>query len=272
MKRVGVIGDPVQHSLSPHMHNAAIRATAIDADYVLWPTTLDQLPDRIAGLRDAEVLGANVTVPHKQAVMQHLDDLTPTAQRIGAVNTIISMPDGLVGDNTDVYGFRRSIEEGFPDLDIGSVVVLGAGGACRAVIAGLQEMGVSSITLANRTWSRAALLADEFGVDIVDWDHADDRAFPSADLLVNATALGWHDEMPVPARSLASLPRHAGVADLTYRDTSFLKAASAAGHPTLDGLAMLIYQGARAFGLWLDREAPVEVMREAVIAEQRRRS
>lgn len=272
MRRAGVIGDPVEHSLSPVMHNAAMRALGIDGRYELWGTTLADLPDRIASLRAPDILGANVTVPHKQAVMPLLDGISDEASRIGAVNTII--PDGtrLLGDNTDAYGFRRTVELASPERQIRQAVILGAGGAARAVIVALQEMGVSVITLANRTPEKADALAAEFGIDSVAWSDVADAAFQDADILVNATALGWHDEMPVPEASLDRLPPDTLVMDLTYRQTPLLRAADARGRRTLDGLGMLIHQGARALELWTGVAVPVEILREAVLAEQARRA
>lgn len=270
-RRIGVIGDPVQHSLSPHMHNAAFRALGIDATYELWETPLAGLASRIASLRDADVLGANVTVPHKQAVEPMLDGISETATRIGAVNTIVRTPDGLVGENTDAYGFRQSIEAAYPGLELPKAVVLGAGGASRAVIVALVQMGVRDIVLANRTPERAMGLATEFGISMVPWEHVVGESFPSADLLVNATALGWHNEIPVSPAAIDRLPHGTLVMDLTYRDTPLLQAAAEKGRPTLDGLGMLVHQGARAFELWFGQPAPVDTMRDAVLAEQDRR-
>ena len=272
MKRAGVIGDPVEHSLSPHMQNAAMEAAGVDARYELWQTSREELPGRIASLRDPAVLGANVTVPHKQAVMELVDGITETARRIGAVNTIIPTEDGLLGDNTDAYGFRTSIIEkiGMPLLR--TALVLGAGGASRAVIVALQDMGADRVVIANRTDSTAAELAQEFGVEMTPWISARETTFPEVDLLINATSLGWYDELPVSKGDLAALPRHAVVMDLTYRHTAFLQAAEARGHATIDGLGMLIHQGARAFTLWTGLAAPVEAMRTAVLEEQARRA
>lgn len=272
MRHVGLIGDPVEHSLSPHMHNAAFRALGIDATYELWGTPLADLGQRVEGLRAGGVLGANVTVPHKQAVMPLLDGISETASQIGAVNTIVHSADGLSGENTDAYGFCRSIETAWPDLDLSTAVVLGAGGASRAVIVALRQMGVEQVILSNRTAERAYVLAREFETRSISWDAVVAGAFPQADLLVNATALGWHDEIPVAEDSLDLLPDGALVVDLTYRDTPLLRAAGSRGLRTLDGLGMLIHQGARAFELWFGRPAPVEIMRDAVLAEQARRS
>lgn len=272
MRITGLIGDPVEHSLSPVMHNAAFAALGIDATYRLWQTGGESIPARIDSLRHADVLGANVTVPHKQVVVPLLDEVSETARQIGAVNTIVHAHDRLSGDNTDAWGFRRSLQLAHPGIETGTAVVLGAGGASRAVIVALQQMGFQSIHLANRTPGRATSMAEEFGITPVAWEQVVEEAFPEADLLVNATSLGWHDELPVPADALMALPGPALVMDLTYRETPLLRAASSRGLRTLDGLGMLVHQGARAFELWTGQAAPVDVMQAAVLAEQARRA
>lgn len=272
MKRAGVIGFPVDHSLSPVLQNAALRELGIDASYELWPTEPEALPDRISGLHEADVLGANVTVPHKQAVMPLVDSLTDTARRIGAVNTIIPTAAGLVGDNTDVYGFRTSITERIGTPLLRTAVILGAGGASRAVVVGLQEMGATRIVIANRTDMKSAALAQEFGIEMMPWESVVDEGFLDADFVVNATSLGWRDgEMPVDAKTLDRLPRTAVVMDLTYRATPLLQAAAKGGRDVIDGLGMLLHQGARSFTLWTGQEAPISAMRAALEAEQARR-
>jgi shikimate dehydrogenase len=151
-------------------------------------------------------------------------------------------------------------------------VILGAGGAARAIIVALQDIGFRRVVLANRTAARAGALAAEFAIEPVAWERVAADTFPSAALVVNATSLGWHDELPLAADALARIAPGALVADLTYRDTAFLRAASRLGHPVMDGLGMLVHQGARAFELWTGIDAPVDVMREAVLAEQARRA
>lgn len=271
MQRAGVIGDPVEHSLSPIMHNVAMQQTGFNGIYESWPTPLVDLPQRIAGLRGPDMLGANITVPHKQAVMEHVDRVTGTARRIGAVNTVVHTNGALVGDNTDAYGFRTSIEEAYGATDTGTAVVLGAGGASRAVIVALQEMGIEQVVISNRTRERGTSLANQFGARFVPWSQVASGCFPECALLVNATSLGWRDEMPVSSEAMSLLPAYAIVVDLTYRNTAFLRAGSSAGLRVLDGLAMLVHQGARAFELWTGLRAPVEAMRTAVLAEQARR-
>jgi shikimate dehydrogenase len=277
MQMAGLIGDPVAHSLSPVMHNAAFAALGIDATYELWPTPLAELADRVASLRGGNVLGANVTVPHKEAVVPLVDEVSPTASRIGAVNTVIPRDGLLVGDNTDAYGFAKSLEEELGGRTIGRAVMVGAGGASRAVLVALQEAGALGMLLANRTVGKAEALARELGSDglpAIEPIGLDllPAAAGGAHVLVNATAVGWHgDELPFGEGVLDLLSPEAIVVDLTYRSTALLRAASARGLRVLDGLPMLVHQGARSFELWTGQAAPLEVMFQAVRAEHARR-
>jgi shikimate dehydrogenase len=266
--RVGVIGDPVAHSISPAMQQPALDALGIPATFELWPTPAEELPARIASLRAPDILGANVTVPHKLAVMEHIDEITPLARRAGAVNVVVNRGGRLSGDNTDVHGFAVSLETACPNAGVRPTLVLGAGGAARAVVLALEAMGVTSIAMANRNVERASRLAADLAPTLLRVLGTDERSLVPevrrAATLVNATSLGWHrGEMPLPVDLLPLLPRNAIVVDLTYRDTDLLIAARARGLATLDGLAMLVYQGARAFELWTEQEAPVAVMMEA---------
>ena len=263
--RLGLIGDPIGHSLSPAMHHAGLAALGIHATYELGPTDAAALPERVAGLRAPDVLGANGTVPHKLAVMPLLDEVTPLARRAGAVNTILHRGNHLVGDNTDVAGFATALLAACPDAANRPVLVLGAGGAARAVVLALEGLGVERITVANRNPERARRLAGDLAptsVRLVDAEEsALRRALNRTDLLVNATSLGWRPgETPLSGELLDNLPHGALVVDLTYRDTDLLSAARARGLRTEDGLAMLVHQGARALELWTGRPAPLAAM------------
>jgi shikimate dehydrogenase len=266
-----VIGDPVAHSLSPALQQPALDALRISARYALWPTPAADLPRRIAGLRDANVLGANVTVPHKLAVMDLIDEVSTTVQRAGAVNTIINRDGHLLGENTDVAGFSAALAEVEPSAATRRALILGAGGAARAVVLALDAAGVREISIANRNRDRAqGLMGDLAPVPLTTLDLSEESlrsALPHATLLVNATALGWHaGEAPLPLALLELLPPAAIVVDLTYRDTDLLLAARRRGLPTLDGLPMLVHQGARALELWTGQVAPLAVMRAAAEA------
>lgn len=266
--RLGVIGDPVAHSISPAIQRAAFEAIGFPATYERWQTSQDELNGRIASLRADDVLGANVTVPHKQAVMPFLDEVHSVALHAGAVNTIVHRDGRLSGDNTDVYGFQTALASACVDAAARSALVLGAGGAARGVILGLAALGVTRTLIWNRNAARAQELAADLGsVPLIVGDSSQaalGRAVAGASLLINATSVGWHgDEVPIPVAMLDQLGRDAVVIDLTYRDTAFLRAARARGMQTLDGLPMLVYQGARAFELWTGKDAPVEVMFDA---------
>lgn len=275
--RLGVIGDPVAHSISPAMHQPALDALGIDAVYERWHTPLAELPARIASLRQPEALGANVTVPHKRAVMALIDEVTPLARKAGAVNTIVERDGVLVGDNTDVHGFAASLRETFPEAGTRPALILGAGGAARAVALALAEMGAAAIVIVNRDRARADALAADLALEklrVAAWgDEELDEEIATASLLVNATSLGWHaGELPVDARRLDHLPRSAVVVDLTYRDTDLLEAARDRGLGTLDGLGMLVHQGALAFERFTGQPAPLEIMRAAAAAARAPRS
>jgi len=263
--RLGLIGYPVEHSLSPAFQQAALDALGIPARYELWSTPPDQLAERLALLRSPEYVGANVTVPHKERVAQAVDTLAPRARRAGAVNTVINRDGRLVGDNTDIPGFLFPlVRRGLPVADL-RVLLLGAGGAARAVIVALADQGCRSLVVANRTLRRAEALVAEFGLgqarplepDLV-------AVLATTDLLVNATSVGWDSTTsPLPLDWLDALPTHALVYDLTYRETALLSAARQRGLATLDGLEMLVAQGAESFRLWFATDPPFTLMLEA---------
>lgn len=277
--RVGLIGNPVAHSLSPAFQQPGLDALGIPARYELWPTPAAALAERIAGLRAPDVLGANVTVPHKQAVMVLLDEVAPVAQRAGAVNTVINRDGRLLGDNTDVAGFAAALIAIEPEPAGRRALILGAGGAARAVALALDSLGLGRITIANRDPARAERLAADLApapirVLMLHLDEDQLRAaLPDTTLLINATALGWHaGESPLSLALLDLLPDEALVADLTYRDTDLLLAARQRQLNTLDGLPMLIHQGARSLELWTGQAAPLAVMRAAAEAARAARS
>jgi shikimate dehydrogenase len=273
--RLGVIGDPVAHSLSPALHQPALDQLGIPAVYERWHTTAADLVSRVEGLRGGEFLGASVTVPHKIAVKDLLDELSPVARRAGAVNTIVNRDGALFGDNTDIYGFRVTVADALSGRTPQVAVVLGAGGAARAVVLALEAAGTAEIVVFNRDGERAVSLARELDPAPVRPMRLDEvfltRELPRADVLVNATSLGWHPgESPIALPRLDLLPAGALVADLTYRDTDLLLAAQRRGLKTLDGLPMLVHQGARAFELWTGSAAPVETMLDAARAARAR--
>ena len=267
---LGIIGYPLGHSISPAMQQAALDYHRLDIRYLVWETLPAALAERVAGLRSAENLGANVTVPHKEAALTMLDEVAPLARRIGAVNTIVKAADGrLVGHNTDAEGFLRALRDdaGFDPTGV-TALLLGAGGASRAVAFALADAGVGSLVIANRDRARARALARELGGGAVvgDWAERELTARDAA-LIVNATSLGMAggpapDESPLAASAIG---RDALVYDLVYNPeaTPLLRAAARAGARSLGGLAMLVYQGAAAFRLWTGLEPSLDVMRAA---------
>lgn len=269
--QVGLIGYPVEHSFSPAFQQAAFDALSIDARYHLWPTPPEQVPARIAALRLPGVLGANVTVPHKQAAFAAVDEVSDRARRAGAVNTIVNRDGQLFGDNTDILGFLaplRDLGVSFPST---SAIVLGAGGAARGILVALLSSSCSQVTVFNRTPETAArmiaAIEPSIPVGIAPLDESLNAKLAGATLLVNATSIGWDGEtLPIAEHLLDELPTEALVYDLTYRETPLIQAAARRGLRTLDGLEMLIQQGAESFRLWTGCEPPISVMRSAAKA------
>ena len=276
----GLIGWPVAHSKSPAMHNAAFAAAGLDGRYVLLPVAPERIAEAVAGLRALGFRGANVTVPHKQAVMPFLDDLTPEARAIGAVNTIVVQKNGaLLGTNTDAAGFWQDLRAlGVPltALRTENALVLGAGGSARAVVYALASHGIPVQVLARRPEQAAALAASlaphlpaTTQLSAHGWTQIDQLA-PRARLIVNCTPVGMSphtNAMPWP-RDLPFLPQHI-VYDLVYnpRQTMLMAHAATAGARAHHGLGMLVRQGARAWELWTGQPAPLAIMQAA--AERR---
>lgn len=267
MKRVFLIGHPIAHSVSPAMQNAALRAHGLDWQYELLETPRAQLPAVVERLRADDCAGANVTIPHKEAVIEFLDDVTPAARQIGAVNTIIKRDGKLIGENTDAHGVLQTLRQARVRVCGARVVVLGAGGAARAAVFALAAAGVASIALINRTPSRAHALAEavcqHFPRLALTVNQVE--TLTRADIVINATSVGMSphaDESPLPPHVV--LPRAVVVFDMVYRprETRLLREASDAGARPLDGLGMLTHQGAAAFTLWTGRAAPLAVMAE----------
>lgn len=256
------------------MHNAAFESAGIDAVYEAWETAPDKLAAGVAALRGDSYLGANVTVPHKQAVMEHLDEIDDLAARIGAVNTIVNRNGRLIGSNTDALGFINSLKnEAGVNASGLKVVLIGAGGAARAAAYALADPQAGEITIGNRTVERAASLANEMretGAEAVSYGISDPdflSACKRADLIVNSTSVGMlhgpaEDESPIPASAISP---GCVVYDMVYNPTRtpLLTDAEKSGARIVGGLPMLVYQGAAAWTRWTGREAPVEVMFEA---------
>jgi len=270
-----LLGHPVGHSHSPAMHRAAFAAAGLNAVYLPWAVAPERLAAAIQGLRAMEnLLGANVTVPHKEAILPLLDELTPEAAVVGAVNTVLARNGRLVGDNTDGAGFLAALREDLGCEAAGMTVgILGAGGGARAVAVSLARAGARRILVLNRSPDRAARLAElvratgpgcevEAGALAPGWRL---EQAPDLRLLVNTTSLGLQASDP-PLFAYASLAPPVAVYDLIYNppETPLLRAARIAGCRARNGLGMLLHQGALAFERWTGRAAPLAAMREVL--------
>ncbi|MGH2507109.1 MAG: shikimate dehydrogenase [Ktedonobacteraceae bacterium] len=279
MKYAGLIGYPVQHSLSPRMHNAAFEALDIEARYDLWETPLSELEVRVYALRAPQMFGANVTIPHKEAVIPWLDAIDAQAERIGAVNTIVNRAGRLIGYNTDAPGFLRALQEqAGPTYQLQGkhVVLLGNGGAARGAAVALLDSHVSTLAILGRAEARVETLLAHVQQHNTGTCHlsgallgtvAAQRYLEQADVVVNTTSVGLKagdETLLIDAKRLAP---HTLVMDMLFHlpQTPFLRAAQAHGCATLNGLTMLLYQGTLAFELWTGCAAPEAVMRAALV-------
>jgi shikimate dehydrogenase len=272
---LGVIGHPIGHSLSPLMHNAALTELGENYVYVAFPIKPDDLATAIAGLASIGVVGFSVTIPHKQTIMPFLSQITPTAKLVGAVNTVWWTEQGWQGTNTDVEGFVAPLTVLNQDWQKVNPVVLGNGGAARAVVVGLAQLGCPEIQIVGRnlekleafknSWSRADFNSE---LSVYPWQ-ALAELIPSTTLLINTTPLGMTphlEQSPVEEDLMQGLSSSAIAYDLIYtpRPTRFLQQAADQGATIIDGLEMLVQQGAAALRLWLQKPVPVDTMRQAL--------
>src|SRR5207245_2118150 len=280
--RVGVLGDPVAHSLSPQMQNAALRSCKIDMQYARFQISPDELQSALDLISELNFVGVNLTTPHKIVASKLMEEVDDNARRVGAVNTIKVDNAKLRGYNTDGKGFARAIRHEFAvDLRDLRVMILGGGGAARAIALQCARENCERLVITNRNLATAQKLAEELReyfagprvlgpvprLQAIPWEEAAIRfQIAHLDLIVNATPLGLNrsDPSPIPARLLAP---HLMIYDTVYREgrTPFVSAAIEAGARAANGLAMLLYQGALAFEIWLEREAPIETMRQALL-------
>lgn len=268
----GVIGSPISHSRSPALHQHWLKTYGIKGFYIPMNISQDNLADVVRTLPQMGFVGVNVTIPHKETVLGLADIVTDRAALIGAANTLIFRKDGKIhADNTDGYGFIENLRQGAPGWNpaSGPAAVIGAGGASRAVVASLLEVGVTEIRLSNRTRNRAEVIKQEFGakITVVDWVRAGNM-FDGANTVVNTTSLGMtgKPEFRVPMDGLSSA---AVVTDLVYAplETEFLKKARDLGCTTVDGLGMLLHQAAPAFERWFGQRPEVDnALRNAVLS------
>ncbi|MBN3896150.1 MAG: shikimate dehydrogenase [Nostoc sp. NOS(2021)] len=290
-KLLGVIGHPVEHSRSPVMHNAALAQLVVgeasrrediahlglDYVYLPFPIAPENLEIAIAGFAAIGVVGFSVTIPHKQAIIPLLSEITPLAQTIGAVNTVSRQNNQWVGTNTDIEGFIAPLQTTYKqDWSQKVAVILGNGGAARAVVAGCHQLGFAKIYVLGRNVQKLQAFCDswsnspiEENLQVGTWDELA-KLIPQADLLVNTTPIGMYpkvDESPLSVEEIANLPTGAIAYDLIYipKPTQFLEQAEKQGAIAIDGLEMLVQQGVAALKIWLQQETiPVEVMRQAL--------
>jgi shikimate dehydrogenase len=273
-----IIGDPVEHSLSPVMHNAAFKELGLNLVYVAFTVTSTELKTAVLGAKSLGLRGLNVTMPHKNAVMSHLDEVDSTAKSIGAVNTVLNNQGKLIGYNTDGSGAMIALQENGVYPEEKKLVLLGAGGAAKA-IAYQAAQDVEELVILNRTAEKAKKLAEalkSFGAKVKAGTLSFEvlkQELPTTDILVNATSAGMHPDVdisPVPSDLLHS---DLSVMDIIYNplETKFLKDAKSAGAKVVSGIEMLLYQGAVAFEIWTNCPAPIEVMREAALNELEKR-
>jgi len=273
-KYVGLIGHKLSHSISPQFQQAAFDYLRLDIRYDVWETSKDDLPQVMEGLRDASKLGTNITIPHKEAVLPLLDKIDNDARRIRAVNTVVNREGKLIGYNTDASGFIRALrDDGAFSPRNKRVVLLGAGGAARAVGFALVDAGVKSLIILNRGMERGRALAWDLKIsdtEVIALSWKDGRtliALGECDLLVNCTSVGMKDSSAEGKSPLGMglIPKRALVYDVVYNpmETPLLSAAKKVGARTLGGLPMLVYQGAASFELWTGQSAPIDIMMRA---------
>lgn len=275
-KLLGIIGDPVGHSLSPVMQNKAIATLGLDYVYIPLPVKPENLAKALEGFKAIGLVGFNTTIPHKQNIIPFLTEITPNAAMIGAVNTIWSTEKGWKGTNTDIDGFIAPLKQIKRDWSQVTPIILGYGGAARAVVVGCAELGCPEIHILGRnqdkldhfaqSWANTSLKAS---IKV----HSDDKLLglvSSTDFLINTTPVGMYphvNECPLDSKMIEQIKPHTIAYDLIYtpRRTLFLQEAEKKGTIIIDGLEMLVQQGAKALEIWVQKPAPVEVMREALL-------
>lgn len=273
-KLLGVIGHPVEHSLSPVMHNAAIAQMKLNYVYLPLPVKPEDLEIAVNGFATIGLKGFNVTIPHKQAILPLLSEVSPVAQAVGAVNTVWRTNDFLwAGTNTDVEGFLAPLKTYNQDWSQTIALILGNGGAARAVVAGCAKLGCAEIHVAGRNQIKLQQFLNSWddspiNLQVHDWEEML-LLIPQATLVVNTTPIGMYphiESSPLSANQIAQLPSKAIVYDLIYipQPTQFLQQAEKLGIITIDGLEMLVHQGAAALQIWLQQSVPIDIMRQAL--------
>lgn len=273
----GLLGSPVAHSVSPLMHNEAFRYLGLDYVYLCFDVTEETLPQAVEGLKACGIKGFNLTMPNKNKIVELLDELSPEAQLIGAVNTVLNDNGKLIGFNTDGYGFMQSVRDAGHDVKGKAVTVMGVGGASMAICAQSALDGASAVRIfarrSSRYWNRTQKFAENLhartGCEVCLYDNDDTKALKeaidSSYLLINATSVGMVPDIDDSIIKDPSLFRPGlVVADVVYepQETRLLREAKAAGCQTFNGMYMLLHQGAKAFKIWTGQDMPVSVIKE----------
>jgi len=273
--KFGVVGDPVAHSHSPEMFNAAFAAKNMACEYTRFHVTKNDLPAFMLQLKEQKIMGCNITLPHKEDVIQYLDALTPEAQKIGAVNTVFWQNNQLTGDNTDAAGFWMSVSPHLTEPHKKSCLVLGAGGASRAVCFSLLQNGVQHLIITNRNHDKALLLQKHLqnfftktSIEVFDWQNFLESGFAKADLVVNTTSLGIKNSSWPRLDFMNVLHKNTIVCDIVANptQTKLLQAAQSKNLAVIFGHVMLWHQACIAFEKFTGQEAPAKIMRDALFA------
>ena len=269
LKTFAVIGDPIDHSLSPTIHNAAYRELEMECTYIAYRVVQGELATGIESLKKIKISGFNVTIPHKIEMMKYLDNLDDNCRKIGAVNTVLNDDGILRGFNTDMDGFLEPLKRKEIEIKNSKILMLGAGGASRAIIAGLQKENAKEITIVNRTKSKGdelAIFSSEIGLNSVSKSIEDMNSFDSKfDIVVNASSLGLRDEKNIiPSRLL---DEQTTVYDIVYKPikTDLINIAKEKKSRIIFGYEMLLGQAIRSFEIWLDKQAPYEAMKRSIL-------
>ncbi len=254
----GVIGWPIDHSLSPRLFGYWLKKNSVNGFYKAYAVQKDDINEFLCNMSKLGLVGLNVTVPHKQEVMKYVDHLSDCARKVGAVNTITKKDGLLFGDNTDGYGFIENLRQnyGLTNAFNGDCIVIGAGGAARAIVYALINIGAKKIKIVNRTQSKAEKLAKDIGgpIDVIDWNKRH-NSLTEATFVVNTTTLGMKGNPPLEL-NLSALPKKALINDIVYVpvETTFLRNARARGNPTVDGIGMLLHQARPGFAEWFNKD------------------
>ncbi|WP_141266215.1 shikimate dehydrogenase [Thermodesulfovibrio sp. Kuro-1] len=262
-KIIGIFGDPIEHTLSPLIHNEAFSYLGLDYCYVAFNVKKDKLKEATEAIRALNIRGVNITVPHKETVIQYIDEVSDEAKNIGAVNTILNNEGILKGFNTDVNGFILSLKDEGISIKNKNFLILGAGGAAKAIVYGILKEG-GKVYIYNRTPPKALAIKEKFKkfgfIEIVEMDKS---VTEKIDVIVNATSLGLKKDDPMPLNPELIKPEHV-YCDIVYPETPLMREAEQIGCKVVGGIGMLLWQAAFAFKIWTEVEAPIEIMKKTL--------